>query len=31
MNLLLISDIVNLLFRTDGGRDKRSNFVIFVV
>ena len=31
MNLLFNSDKVNLLFKNSGGRDRRSNFVIFVV
>ena len=31
MDLLLNSDIVNLLLKTNMGRDRRPNFVIFVV
>ena len=31
MNWLCNSDIVNLMFKTNGGRDRMSNFVIFVV
>ena len=31
MDLLLNPDIVNLLLKTSGGRDRRPNFVIFVV
>ena len=30
MNFFLNSDIVNLLFKTNCGRGKRPNFVIFV-
>ena len=29
--LLFSSDIVNLLLKTDGGRDRKPNFVIFEV
>ena len=31
MDLLVNSDIVNFLLRTNEGRDRRPNFVIFVV
>ena len=31
MDLLFNSDIVNLLLKTNMGRDRRPNFVIFVV
>ena len=31
MNLIFNSDIMKLLLKTNGGRDRRSNFVIFVV
>ena len=31
MDMLFNPDIVNLLLKTNGGRDRRSNFVIFVV
>ena len=31
MDLLLNPDIVNLLVKTNGGRDRGPNFVIFVV
>ena len=30
MNWLCNSDIVNLMFKTNGGRDRMSNFVILV-
>ena len=31
VNLLFDSDMVNLLLKTSGGRDRRPNFVILVV
>ena len=31
MDLLFNSDIVNLLIKANGGRDRRPNFVIFVI
>ena len=31
MNLLFKCDIVNLLLKNKGGKDRRPNFVIFVV
>ena len=31
MDMLFNSDVVNLLLKTNGGRDRISNFVAFVV
>ena len=31
MNLLFNFDVVNLLLKNNGGKDRRPNFVIFVV